>query len=438
MRPLDVKNMPAPKVTTFADGLRLVVAPLRGTGTVTVNAFIGVGSRYEDPTDSGISHFLEHLTFKGTARRPSAQILTEELDGVGGSYNAYTAKDRTSFYVKLPAEHLQLGIDIIADMVTRPLLPPEEVERERGVILEEINMYQDNPMLLIDELAEEQQFSGHVLGQRIIGPAENIRSGITREMIATHHAHHYRPDRCVVVVTGRCDPSAVEIMVRQHFTFPGADQTAPTVAESFHFTQTTPRLVIQQRKEAQVNLALAFPGVGMSSRTSAAAHVLATILGGTMSSRLFHEVRERLGLCYSISASHSSLAEVGSFNVSAGLDRARLIEALTVIRRILDEAVIAPPPEAELQRTITNMVGRIAMKVEDSASLADWLGTGLTITGDLQTPRRRVAALKRVTAKQVHSVAKKLLDWRCANLALIGPVDDEAAIRGIIQPHRGV
>lgn len=426
--------MPAPKVVTFDDGLRLVVAPLRGTGTVTVDAFIGVGSRHEGPADSGISHFLEHLAFKGTARRPSAQILTEELDGVGGAYNAYTAKDRTCFYVKLPAEHLELGVDIIADMVTRPLLPPAEVERERGVILEEINMYDDNPMMLIDELAEDEQFRGHALGQRIIGPAENIRTNITREMVAAHHARHYRPGRCVVVVTGRCKPDEVAAMVRKHFTFPSADAAAPQLADPFSFTQAQPRLLVQRRDVEQINLALAFPGVGMSSRAGAAAHVLATMLGGTMSSRLFHEVRERLGLCYSISASHSSLAEVGSFDISAGLDRSRIVEALAVIRRILDEAAATPPSEAELQRTITNMVGRIAMKVEDSASLADWLGTGLIVTGELQTPSRRVATLKRVTAKQVHRVARQLLDWRRANLALIGPVEDEAAIRQIIQP----
>ncbi len=426
--------MASPKVTVFDDGLKLVVAPIRGTGTVTVDAFVGVGSRHETPADSGISHFLEHLVFKGTARRPSAQILTEELDGVGGSYNAYTAKDRTCFYVKLPAEHLALGIDIIADMVTRPLLPPAEVERERGVVLEEINMYDDNPMMLIDELAEDEQFKGHALGQRIIGPAENIRTNITREMVAEHHARHYRPDRCVVVVTGRCKPEEVVAMVRKHFTFPSADAATPAAAEPFTFTQKEPRLLVQHRDVEQINLALAFPGVGMSSRSSAAAHVLATMLGGTMSSRLFHEVRERLGLCYSISASHSSLAEVGTFNVSAGLERSRIAEALTVIRRILDDAVANPPSEAELQRTVTNMVGRIAMKVEDSASLADWLGTGMTVTGELQTPSRRVAVLKRVTAKQVHRVARQLLDWRRACLALIGPVEDEAAIRRILQP----
>lgn len=426
--------MAAPKVTIFEDGLKLVVAPIRGTGTVTVDAFVGVGSRHEAAADSGISHFLEHLVFKGTARRPSAQILTEELDGVGGAYNAYTAKDRTCFYVKLPAEHLALGIDIIADMVTRPLLPPDEVERERGVVLEEINMYDDNPMMLIDELAEDEQFRGHALGQRIIGPAENIRTNITREMVAAHHARHYRPDRCVVVVTGRCKPDDVVAMVRKHFTFPSADAATPAAAEPFTFTQKEPRLLVQHRDVEQINLALAFPGVGMSSRAGAAAHVLATMLGGTMSSRLFHEVRERLGLCYSISASHSSLAEVGTFNVSAGLERSRIAEALTVIRRILDEAVANPPSEAELQRTVTNMVGRIAMKVEDSASLADWLGTGLAVTGELQTPSRRVATLKRVTTGQVHRVAKQLLDWRRACLALIGPVEDEAAIRRILNP----
>lgn len=426
--------MAAPKLVTFPDGLRLVVAPLRGTGTVTVDAFIGVGSRHEVAADSGISHFLEHLVFKGTSRRPSAQILTQELDGVGGAYNAYTAKDRTCFYVKLPAEHLALGVDIIADMVTRPLLPAEEVERERGVILEEINMYEDNPMMLIDEIAEDLQFEGHALGQRIIGPAENIRTNITREMVAAHHARHYRPDRCVVVVTGRCKPEEVEALVRERFTFPSAGAEAPAAAAPFSFTQAAPRLAVQRRDVEQVNLALAFPGVGMSSRSAAAAHVLATMLGGTMSSRLFHEVRERLGLCYSISASHVSLAEAGTFSVSAGLDRSRLAEALKVIRRILDEAAATPPPAEELQRTVTNMVGRIAMKVEDSATLADWLGTSLAVSGELVTPRRRVAALKRVTAQQVQRVARQLLDWRRANLALIGPVEDEATIRQTIQP----
>ena len=327
---------------------------------------------------------------------------------------------------------MALGIDIIADMTTQPLLPPAELERERGVILEEINMYEDNPIMLIDELAEDQQFSGHALGQRIIGPIENIRANITHEMVATHHTAYYSAANAVVVVTGKCDIDEVANLVRQHFTF--KSMATLTAAEPFIFTQNQPRLVIRHREVEQVNLALAFPGVGMGSRRAAAVHLLANILGGTMSSRLFHEVRERLGLCYSISAYHTSMADVGTFMISAGLDRTRLVEALTVIRRILVEAAATPPTLAELQRAITNMVGRITMKVEDSASLADWLGSGLILTGKLQTPRQRMAALKKVTTEQVHREAKQILNWQRANLACIGPVTEEDKLRELLQP----
>lgn len=406
---------------------------MRGTSTVSVYAFYGVGSRHEPPATNGISHFLEHLVFKGTPRRPSTKILSQELDGVGAMHNAYTSKDRTAFYVKAPAEYLELAVDVVADITINPLLDGEELNRERGVIAEEINMYEDNPMIIIDDVVEEQLFAGHSLGQRVIGPVGNIKTGITKEMIDSHHQSFYHPANAVVVVAGKCDLNKVMELVKKYFVYKTPAQLVGEMAK-FSATQKQPRFIAKAKPGEQITMALAWPGFGLTHRSTPTAQVLANLLGGTMSSRLFLEVRERLGLCYFISAAHSNLADTGSFMISAGLDKTRLKEAIKVIRQVVEGVVRQTPPIEEVQRSITNIISRITMKVEESSILADWLGTSLILTNKLQTPRRLIKAVQKVTPDQVQQVAAKILNWQRCNLACIGPVSDSAALQQLIKP----
>lgn len=406
---------------------------MRGTSTVSVYAFYGVGSRFETPINNGISHFLEHLAFKGTPRRPSTKILSQELDGVGAMQNAYTSKDRTAFYVKAPAEYLELAVDVVADITINPLLDGEELNRERGVIAEEINMYEDNPMIIIDDVVEEQLFSGHSLGQRVIGPVNNIKTGITREMIVNYHQTFYQPANAVVVVAGKCDVKAVTELVKKYFVYKTPAQTAGEITK-FFATQKQPRTIIKDKSGEQITMALAWPGFGLVNRLSPTAQVLANLLGGTMSSRLFLEVRERLGLCYSIGAVHSNLADTGSFMISAGLDKTRLEEAIKVIRQVVDGVVNQTPPLEEVKRSITNIISRITMKVEESSNLADWLGTSLILTNKLHTPRQLIRAVQKVTPDQVQQVAAKILNWQRCNLACIGPVNNQQILSDLIKP----
>ncbi len=407
------------KKLTLRNGTRVLFAPVAGTKAVTVLILFPVGSRHETKRINGSSHFLEHLFFKGTTNRPSTLEISKELDGVGAEYNAFTAKDHTGYYVKVSADKLELALDILSDMLYHSLFNPKEIERERGVIAEEINMYEDNPMMLLDDLFEQLLFRGSTLGWQIAGPRSVIRT-VTRRQLMDYKARFYTPHNLLLTVAGRFVPSQAQRLVRQYF---GRAQGAAraTHFDRFRHPQQRPAVEVRFKETEQVQLGFGFPAFGLFDRRLPALSVLATVLGGNMSSRLFINIRERLGLAYFIRTETSLYQDAGAFLVRAGLEKTRIKEA---IKKIWDELRLVASqgvsPE-ELVRAQEFIKGKIILSLEDSEHIADWVGKQMLLKGQVETPEQKIQKLLAVTAEEVLQVARRLIRKDRANLALIGP-----------------
>lgn len=416
--------------------LEVLCVPHAMTQTVTIMVYVKVGSRYETKALNGASHFIEHLMFKGTKRRPTSLHITKELDRYGAEYNAYTGKDLTVYYIKIDAAKTALAIDLLHDMLFQSKYDAEEMDRERSVIVEEIHMYEDNPSSLMEDMLEEIVFPDHPLGWNIAGPKENIRT-ITREQLVSYRDTHYVPSRTTIVVAGNI---ASDIQQQLEKTFGKVKTPTKTPDHGYiPFTvpvRKAPTVVHREKKTEQIQLGLAFPGYAYGDPHVPAARFLAMILGGSMSSRLFTEVREKRGLCYSINASHQSLEDTGVFSISAGLERARLEAAVQVIwdelRRIAKEGVT----RNELICAKDHLRGKMMIHFEDSASQGDWYGKQWVFQRRLQTPLERLVEMDAVKAKEIQAVAKALFVPERLSASLVGPFEQRAHVERLFEKLR--
>jgi predicted Zn-dependent peptidase len=408
--------------TILPNGTTVLFCPLKETEAVTVLVLVKVGSRYEAKEVSGVSHFIEHLMFKGTKRRPSSLALTKELDQVGAEFNAYTSKDHTAYHVKAVKEQLPLAMDILSDMLHNSLFKAEEINRERGVIIEEIKMYEDNPMMSLGDVFDQGLYGDHPLGWFIAGTIPII-SEISREKVLEYRDRHYHPDRITVVVAGNFSQGNARKLVKKHFGARGPNgerhdfAPAPRAAQSGVF--------LKYKDTKQVHLAMGTRAYHWGHPDHEAATLLSIILGGTMSSRLFIQVRERKGLCYYIRAGLGTFEDTGDFTVSAGVDMARVELALKTIREELDKARRRGVTAEELKRAKDYIRGKVVLDLEDSESIADWYGKQYMFLGRLLTPDARLKKFMKVSVGDVARVAKTLLDHKKYTLALIGPYKDQ-------------
>lgn len=409
-----------PKVTTLKNGVSVILIPKPGA-SVTIDVLCRVGSRYETEAINGASHFIEHMMFKGSKHWPTAQHLSRELDRYGAYYNAFTSKDRTSYYIKIDSKHAEQAIRLLHDMVFHSKYDPKELERERGVILEEINMYEDNPNMRIDTLLEKAMYPDSSLGWDIAGPRSVIRK-ISRKELIDYRDSYYIPERTAVVVAGEI-PQKIHTWLEQTF---GSVQ-APKKRHDAQYTAfdlanaTGGILEYEEKKTEQSQLGLGFPGVMIQDPREPAAKLLAVILGGYMSSRLFTEVREKRGLCYSISASHNAYLDYGMFSIYAGLDKTRISIAMQTIMKEFERMKRVGPTEEELIRAKDHLRGTMALGFEDSAFQASWYGSDWLLDLPLQTAEARIAEFAAVTAKDVREAARVVLQMDRMNAALIGP-----------------
>ena len=412
------------KKIQIPNGPLLISAPRSGTSAITLLVLVPVGSRYEEKAINGSSHFVEHLMFKGTEKRPTSLDLTKELDAVGAEYNAYTSKDHTGYYIKASADHVELAYDILSDMVRNSKFDPAEVQKERQVIVEEINMYEDNPLMHVENLFEEAVFGkNHPMGWNIAGPREVIKT-VPRDRLYGYYQTHYHPRRMVVTVAGKFRPAQVAALTKRHFTLA---TPPPPVGKflAFRGRQTRPRAVVWHKETEQVQLCLGFPSYPYGHKNSPALTLLSVILGGNMSSRLFTSVREKHGLAYFIKASSSPYQDTGAFVVQAGLDKSRLEQAIKLILHELHMVVSAGVTAKELADAKDFIAGKIVLELEDSAHLAEWYGKQQLLQGKIKTPVERLMELKKVTMPDVQRVAADIFQRRRCNLALIGPYKDE-------------
>ncbi len=407
------------KKQTFPNGLRLITVPEKNARSVTIFVLFGVGSRYESKDINGASHFIEHLMFKGTEKRPTTLDISKSLDNVGAEFNAATSKDWTGYYVKIDAKKIELALDVLSDMLYHSKFDQAEMDRERGVIIEEINMYEDNPLMFIEDVIEQVIFNGSTLGWEIAGPKEVIRK-VSRQKLVDYRDKYYTPKNTVIGIAGNLDGRLVNLVKKY---FPTAKKPADKIVpfKKYVGKQTKPQIKLVYKKTEQVQLAFGFPAYSYNNPKISALYLLSIILGGNMSSRLFTEVRERRGLAYFVRAYPNVYQDTGDLIIQSGLDQSRLKEAIKVILDELKQIKKDGVTKDELTKAKDYMRGKMVLTLEDTANLADWFAKQEILQNKICTPEQRLAQLEKVTLAQVKAVANEVFQLNKLNLAVIGP-----------------
>ena len=416
------------------NGSRIVLVPMQETKAFTVQVLLPVGSRHESRVMNGGSHFLEHMMFKGTKRRPNTQIISRALDAIGAEYNAFTGKDHTGYYIKAAAEHAELLLDMLSDMLYHSIFDPKEFERERTVIIEEIHMYEDNPMMFVDELFEQELFRGNTLGWRISGAREDIEKMKLAD-VATYRKKHYRPSGLVIALAGKIPENARDLVSRYFDATKEPSITKPKPFATFHAASMSkgPKAVHHYKETEQVQCMLGFPGYGYGDKRLAAQSVLSVILGGNMSSRLFTQVRERRGLAYMVRAGVSPYQDIGALAVQAGLRKDKVDEALKIILSELKKTKDVVVGAAELRRAKEYIKGKITLGLEESNEVADFYGRQELFQKKMESPEEKIAKIMAVTAKDVQTAARDIFRVERLRLAVIGPFEDAARFQKLLR-----
>lgn len=407
--------------TVLPQGLRVVTTPLPHSLAASISIFIGAGSRYESGEIGGISHFVEHMLFKGTANRPTPKEVSEAIEGVGGAINAATDKELTIYWCKVPYQHFDLALDVLADNLLNSQFRPDDVERERQVILEELAMIQDSPGDLVSTVIDEVVWPDQPLGRDIAGTPESL-AAITREDMFSYMRDHYEPSNSVVAVAGRVTQEQVEEAVGRCLgNWPRA-ATLPWYPASDG--QQSARISLRFKRTEQANLCLAVPGLHSEHPDRYAQDVMNTILGEGMSSRLFLQVRERLGLAYDVHSYVNHFMDTGSHVVFAAVDTKR---AAQTIQAILGELARLREgiPDEELHRAKESMKGRLLLRLEDSRAVSSWTGAQELLRNHIMTVQEAVQLVDSVTAEDVKRVASTLFVTEKLNLAMVGPYRSE-------------
>lgn len=410
---------------TFQNGLRLISSAMPHSRSVSLVFFLKVGSCYETEAQSGISHFIEHLCFKGTEKRRSAQEISEAIEGTGGIINGGTDKEITTYWCKVASNHLSLALDVLVDLVCNPRFDPEDIDNERGVIIEEIRMSIDSPRQRVDMLIDELLWPEHPLGRDIAGTEETV-GALQRPQIKDFFSTHYTPDNTVISVAGDVDHEMVRDNL-YHLLGSGT-RTAEIVRVPFRNEQSSPRLCVEQRDIEQVHINLGFPGLSIDHPDRFAVDLLNIILGGGMSSRLFSEIRERRGLAYDVSSCADHFMDTGSFLIYAGVNPQRLDDTLNAVVEQLDLVKKVSIGDNEISRAKEKVKGRLLLAFEDSRNVANWLGAQEVLTGHIYTLEEIVSRVEDITPGDLQRVANALFVNGKINLALVGPVGKDISL----------
>lgn len=414
-------------INVLDNKLTYISAPMTGTQTVTVLLVVRTGSKYESRKESGLSHFLEHMFFKGTLKRPTALILSSELDSIGGEYNAFTSKEYTGYWIKVSADKIAVALELVSDMLLNSKFEAEEIEREKGAIVEELNMYEDNPLMKIEDMFEACLYGDTPAGWDTGGNISNVKS-FKRADFIKYFERQYGAKSISLVVSGNL-PKNTNNLVKKYFSAftKNAWKDKVKVKEN----QKVPAVLLAHKKTDQITLSLGVRTVNIGHKDEFIVKLLAVILGGSMSSRLFSEIRERRGLAYMVRTGVESYSDVGYLTTTAGIklgseeDVIKLI--ITAYKKVTEELV----PDEELNRAKDMLRGRLAISLEASDDLANWYGRQAIYRKKYITPTDYIEEITKVTATDLRRVAKKIFVEHNLNLALIGPVDSkkEAALK---------
>lgn len=419
------------KRTVLDNGLRLLTIPMPSFESATALVLVGAGSRYENKENSGVSHFLEHMAFKGTTTRPTALSIANIIDGIGGEFNAYTGKETTGYYIKSQASNIEISIDILSDMLQNSLLEQTEIDKEKGVILEEINLYEDSPSRKVGDIYEELLYGDTPLGWDIAGNKKVIKA-MQREHFVSYMQSLYSSDNITVVIAGGVDPEKATKLVQKYFGKMKRFDTikASRVVES----QSDFAIKVKQKKTEQVHIALGVRTVPEGHADHFPLEVLAAILGGGMSSRLFTEVREKRGLAYYVRTHSEHYTDCGSLVTVAGVDAKRADEAVKVIAAEYKAMTNGKGHigEEELKKAKQLLKGHFVLDLEDSRSVAGWYAVQEMLQKKVENPDDILRKIDKVTAEQVKKAADEYLT-RPLNLAVIGDFADKSIFETVLK-----
>jgi predicted Zn-dependent peptidase len=414
----------AVRVTRLPSGLTVVSETMPRVETVSVGAYVGAGTRHEAPEVNGVSHFLEHMAFKGTARRDAAAI-SREIENVGGHLNAYTAREQTAFYAKVLKEDTALAVDIIGDILTHSVFAPEEIERERGVILQEIGQANDTPDDIVFDHFQETAYPAQAMGRPVLGTEGTIKA-MTRDALTGYMRTHYGPGQMVVAAAGAVEHEALLALVREHFA--DLPATGEAAAEPSRYAGGEFR---EDRDLDQVHIVLGFPSVKHGDPMHYPVQLLSTLLGGGMSSRLFQEIREKRGLVYSIYSFASPFRDHGLFQIYAGTGEKEAAELMPVTIEAL-RAVQRDVTEEELARAKAQLRASLLMSLESTGSRCEQLARQLQVHGRVIPVEETKAKIAAVTVEQVQQAAAMIFRAR-PTLAAMGPAGNVPGVDAIME-----
>ena len=417
------------KQLQLKNGLRIITIPMTGTKTTTILVMVGTGSKYESKENNGISHFLEHMFFKGTRKRPNTLTIAGELDSVGGEYNAFTTKEYTGYWVKVDSSKIRLAADIVSDMLINSKLATEEINREKGVIIEEINMYHDNPMMYIEDVFEECLYGDSPAGWEIIGYKKNILK-FNRKDFTKYLNAQYSADNTVICIAGNIKQSA-EKLISGYFSkfnkknFKGKK---PVIEK-----QIAPNIKIHYKKTKQATISLGVRTFPIGHKDEFILKFMSVILGGSMSSRLFTELRERNGLAYYVRTQSEFYTDTGYLTTQAGVPIAKLEKAIKIILSEYGELVKKLVSHNELLKTKDLIYGRSMIQLESSDNMASWFARQGILRGKVLTPDDFFKAIRKITKEDIKRVASDIFINKGLNLAMVGPFKEKGKFEKILK-----
>ncbi len=423
-----IGGVPVFERTTLGNGIRVVSASMPQVGSVSCFIMLAAGSRYESAESKGIAHFSEHMFFKGTERRPTARTIATEIDAIGGEFNAFTGKEITGYYVKCGSETRGVAFDVLADMLLHSRFDESEIEKEKGVILEEMNVYLDNPQRYVGSVYDRLLYDDQPLGWDILGTKETIEAA-TQETFSSYLDAWYKPERIVVGVGGKIDDGVLEQLESLLGGLDARETGAPTPVE---LPPERSPVLLHTKQSEQAHVILGVRGYPLGHPDRYALQLLTVVLGGGMSSRLFTEVRERRGLAYYVHASSGSYTDTGTLYTGAGVDVDRVDEAITTILDELKAIAAEPVPAEELEKARGYSKGRFVLRLESPQGTIQYGLRREVLEGEIEEPDELLRRLDEVTAEEVQRVARDLLDGKRFYLAAVGPFDDPERFEKLI------
>lgn len=417
------------KKTTLKNGLRILTIPMSGTQTATVMIMVGVGGRHETEKQAGLSHFIEHMMFKGTEKRPTAQSISEELDMVGGEFNAFTSADKTAYYAKVDARHIETALDVVADIFLNSKLEQVEIDRERGPILQELSMYEDDPRRMVGTEFEKMLYPGQPLGRELVGYRETIKSFKQKDFIA-YMKRNYNALETVVTVAGKFDEKKIIAQIKSYFTDfqTGKKAQMKKVIEK----QSSPQVHIKFKKTDQTHVIVGNRAYHQNHKDRYALAMLSIILGGNMSSRLFIKIRERQGLAYFVHTSVDTYQDCGYIGTQAGVEHGKVEQTITAILEEYKKIATEKVDEKELQKAKDYVKGRAVMGFEASDDVAMFFIDQEMHKEKILTPQEVFAKVDAVKVADILRVAKDVFVNKKLNCAIIGPHKNSKKIEKLL------